>query len=302
MKPFRISQKAGGQSLMEYVGIPCLVIVVSLGAFTALQGNLSQLALDSKQSIQNDINLRNDTKNRLATVSSEEEEPDVMVSRNEILEFLPEETLPVLDFPTGSLSETINTLGANGTISLMAQRIEAIANSLLISNKISKPQYRVLMRLANRGYVIAEIDYQVEQAAKESQSVTEFKNKQIVINGRSYPIGQFAAFSDLNNTHSSMLLTEGNGSGNNLRSFITVYNTFVNNGGVGDSAVDTLIKSLFNNTIAVQLAADASRKNILDNNSSLDQLIQDTASQISNNATTICLSGDNTSDGKKCSD
>jgi hypothetical protein len=307
MKPFRISQKAGGQSLLEYVGIPCLVVMVSLGSFTLLQGHLGQLALDSKKSIQNDIGLRNDAKKTLdtaaaiASVKDASPEVELMTSLEETSP-LDETTSNFQDFPSGSLSETINTLGANGTISVMSQQIETIARNLLVTKKATPSQYNALLKLANQGYLLAQANYQIEKAAKESLSATDFKNKTIRVNGQSYPVNGFSTLTlTSSGSYNTQYDTRATSSSSLALDFVDLYNDFVNSGNIADRNVYNTVRTLFKSTLAVQIAADASRGRILNNGSTPDQLNQNTAHQISGNATDICLTGNNTSNGKKCS-
>lgn len=174
-----------GQSSAEYSLIGALVLGLSLGAlllfgpqvsgmFAGMLGNSSVQAAAISQA-----NSNSDASGQLPVRSSP--------SRAGISFYL-----------TGNLSEdfaaiqvdlpaSIQTMGANGTTSLLAFRMESTILELLAQKKIGPEQANLLLQLANKGHQIAEIEALIEDAAKQSQSDPgSFTGKSLNYQGTDY--------------------------------------------------------------------------------------------------------------------
>ena len=75
------------------------------------------------------------------------------------------------------LADKIQTTGANGTTKLLAKHLEALAEQLLAQGKITEAQNESILRLANQGHYIAEIERLIEQAITSQQSTVMFEGK-----------------------------------------------------------------------------------------------------------------------------
>jgi hypothetical protein len=86
-----------------------------------------------------------------------------------------------------TLSDKVLTLGANGTTTLLASQLTALAEQLRSEGKIDEKQYNAIMDLANQGHHMAMIQMKVEDAIKASQGdPKKFKKMTIEVDGKLY--------------------------------------------------------------------------------------------------------------------
>jgi hypothetical protein len=294
-------QKCHGQSAFEYTVIPCLLLVVSLGGLTLLGGNFNDLALNAKKTLKNQMTTREGAKKTLAQAVLPA--PETLTSPVTAEELLTDtsEDLPETSGTTNSMAETVNTLGANGAISTVAQEISLLANELLAQKKLTATEYNLFIKLASQGYVLAGVNAQIEQAAKKSTSLAEFENAKITVNGQVYTVGSFATVtSSMDRTREFYIINPSPIPGDRSKDILQNFKDAANDVAYSlerNSPVFTQIDKLIREIFAIQVAADKSRKNILKAQDSLANLIKGTASQISTNSTVICTVGNGNGNG-----
>jgi hypothetical protein len=158
----RILKGAQGQTASEYTIIGALLIVAALGGLSLLGSTISdQLSgilghTEPTHTVQvgSVITLGNTVTGHL---NNTPDSPGTAANHQTGGSTVPEDP----NLPQG-LSNTIQTLGANGTTELLAQKLETLAKTLLADGQITQAQSDLLMQLANQGHSAAQIEGLVE--------------------------------------------------------------------------------------------------------------------------------------------
>lgn len=91
------------------------------------------------------------------------------------------------------LKSTVQTVGANGAINVMGDKLKLLAQQLLVSNQITPEQAGIFNDLANQGYRIGQISGMIEQTAKECGSdMACFNNKTVLFEGQPQSMQQLS--------------------------------------------------------------------------------------------------------------
>jgi hypothetical protein len=193
-----------GQGLSEYAMIGALVVVVALGGLTLLGGKLSNLfggmigkpkppvlaVTSPSTSPQSAPDLPG-----TAETPAEPRQPMQTLPASPVTFKLPSGTLLNLGMPT-DVTESVQTIGANGTLIMVGTSIKSMAEQLLASGDINQEQANTLMRLANQAHHMAEIQKTLETISASYGSDTErFKNAPVTIEGKTYANAYEAALS-----------------------------------------------------------------------------------------------------------
>lgn len=150
-------------------------------------------------------------------------------------------------YPT-STSQAIAVAGANGTTTIMANTLEALAKQLLDAGEISQTQYNGLIDLANQGHGIANLEKVLEDGAAKAASSKEYKAMKLEYNGKlsspsvladalGYDTGGYepGTVSDPFDTRSAY---------GPLKNFLKTYDNLNSNGALTDPAVQEVVSSL----------------------------------------------------------
>ncbi len=154
-----------------------------------------------------------------------------------------------------SLQKTVETAGANGATEKMLADLQSLTQQLVASGKITESQANDLYVLANKGYQLAALERQIEDAAQATRSDRSFLNTSIEYNGKQYTVeeaGDLLGFTsgvdpDRNiqrNPDYVLSLTDANPE---TKAFIQLYNKVLKNGSMDDPAVKDVVSQLSSN-------------------------------------------------------
>jgi hypothetical protein len=91
------------------------------------------------------------------------------------------------------LSKVIQTVGANGAIDVLADKVKAYAATLLAEGKITQDQMGMFNDLANQGYKVGDISGLIETASKNCGSNSQcFLNQTVIYNGKSISVSELS--------------------------------------------------------------------------------------------------------------
>lgn len=197
-----------GQTLVEYCICGSAVLLVCVAGLTLFSGNLANLFDIVKQDMSKNVQLTAQAKQPPA--GSDLGGGTAMGAENggEALPGHIEQAMnDALGSADGSMNETINVSGANGgTAEAYVATIMNQAKQSLSSGNISQDEYDVIMRMANKGHDIAQIQGLLEGAFKQSDgNSAAYAGANLNFNGQSYTPDQLNAVMENNISDFSLL-------------------------------------------------------------------------------------------------
>jgi polyhydroxyalkanoate synthesis regulator phasin len=218
------------------------------------------------------------------------------------------------------LSETIATLGANGTTTLLADQLESIAKQLMKEGEITKEQADSLIKLANQGHYMADIAGAVEKAAqlKDYANNMDFFNQQIEFEGKRMTVYQLSSVMGYSTPLDAYrydaktgivydkipedLLHPDYPSNPAIASFLDIYHTLEANGALADPTIQTVVASLASKiTITNELLTQSMGDLFMGYSTATDQVVEMTAAKATHvNSAGICDVGSGTDSGVQC--
>jgi polyhydroxyalkanoate synthesis regulator phasin len=158
-------------------------------------------------------------------------------------------TVITLPDTVDKMEDTIKTLGANGTTTILANSLEALIKQLVANNEIDVTQAQDLINLANQGHTIAKMQKLTEAAIAKARTIEEYRaiiqNDSSIsvndINGSvySHPLGGYAADEKtLDPLQSDTVSWDETGV------FLKAYHKAVASGALNDPAVRAFVETL----------------------------------------------------------
>lgn len=179
----RPHRAAVGQSVSEYAIIGALITVICLPALVLLNGHFNQdlQGFTGALSKQSPVikTLHAPTAGGSPVTNTAASAVSLSTANGVKIQLSPELSLP--------LSQTITTLGANGSTTLLANNIQAIAQELLATGAITEQQYNALTKLSNQGHLLAEMMGAMDEAAQRKEYASTdafFYEEPIYVNGQ----------------------------------------------------------------------------------------------------------------------
>lgn len=186
-----------GATILEYTLVGMLLLVASLASWQLLSSNI----LNSVKIVKQDMLQKNKT-----TISYAQRQAKLLAAINEFKDATDHKINQVntqfCNTNTGSCTsiessidskEAIETLGANGSISLMGDKFVLLGAQLLASGKINEVQAGVFNDLANQAYKLGSISGTIEQIAKNCNSDTScFATTTVSYNGQQMTASQLS--------------------------------------------------------------------------------------------------------------
>jgi hypothetical protein len=293
----RFAAFSRGNTITEYALIGCLVIVFSIVALQLLGSNFNT----AMAKIKNDMKSKNQ-----ATVTALLAQKAAMAGQ--IAAGLSVSEQAIL---ASSLTSKLQTTGANGSTEVLAKQIEAAAEQLLKEGKIDQSQYDILMKLANEGHKMAQIQGLVSDAMKYANGNVEvFNGMAFTVDGQSYTAPQLAQMLGLNGpapadfaSANILSVASGGTTGGALGNFLDLYNQALSSGALSDplakSTVDsasTQIASL--GELTEDIVWNVQNGMSMDTTSITELTSQSATSMASSN---ICTAGQFVDNGALCS-
>jgi hypothetical protein len=230
-----------GQSQSEYVLAAALVVILVLPALLGLGRNLNTV-LDTM----------------VPTRASAVAKSMKVIAVQEPAEARPGHQTRV---PVHSLSSTekvalsqnlankVQTLGANGTTTLLANQLAMLARQLLMEGKVDTEQYNAIMALSNQGHRMAMIEGKVEEAMQLSRgNNTQFNTLSVNVDGKVYSAIDAALILGYSNVGAETLASENLlnthfEGGSELNRFLSLYHQVEAMGLMSDPSVKATIDS-----------------------------------------------------------
>jgi hypothetical protein len=222
------------------------------------------------------------------------------------------------------LGQSIATLGANGTTTLLADNLAQLAKKLRDSDEITQAQFNILTKLANQGHDIAEIAGVVEQAVKQypTANAQEFFSAKVLLDGKLttmknvldvngyYTDNNIAkgyrynpATGEMYNTLPADLLNPSNApDGQSLNTLLKLYQQADSSGALLDPAIKQVVSSLTTQIALTLESLEQAEGDVFMGHSEPEQIQSIAASTaIHIDSSGICETGNATDSGVHCS-
>lgn len=225
-----------GNTLMEYGISGALVMVVCIIGLQFLSGNLSTAM----------AKIRDDMQSRQQSAQSMHQMQMAMANAQAggVLSAAEQALLEQ------SLSQKLQTTGANGSTQVLASQLAASAAQLLADGKIDQSQYDILLQLSNQGHKIAQIEGVVSDALKMANGNWEtFKNMSFTIDGQTYQANQLASMLGYHGlfpddfASADILSANRDVAGSELASFLDLYQQASASGALSDQTASDTVTS-----------------------------------------------------------
>ncbi len=190
------SSPAQGNTIQEYCLIGVLITLICIGGFSLMGTNWNDYMVSLKQDMLNH--------NQVAINAK-------AIKQQQITSAQEQQTANASVAPVGNkpANVTIETMGANGIIASYAQDILANAKQALASGSLTQAEYDVVVRLANKGHDIAQLQSLLEGAFKQSNGNSSvYAKTQLTFNGQSYTPAQLNAILESNISDFSALRSQ----------------------------------------------------------------------------------------------
>jgi hypothetical protein len=167
----RIPIATQGNSIVEYTLIGCLVLLLCMGSFWLLSGNLNGKMQGLKQDM---------SSHSQAALSAKAQVAQQMANAQAQMQ-------ASMAGSVSTNSGAVQTVGANGTTAAYAADILSNAKQGLDSGAITQAEYDMVVKLANKGHDIATIQGLLENAFTQSGGdSTAYAASNLTFNGQNY--------------------------------------------------------------------------------------------------------------------
>lgn len=286
-----------GNTLAEYVGIASFIVVVCIASITVFTVNFKNLVAQ----VRDDMRQRQQAP--IAAMLARQNN-----AANNLVHQLSSEQLALLE---NELATKVQTTGANGSTSVLAQQLAALAEKMLADGRIDEAQYNILMDLSNQGHKMAQTMGMLEDALRLAGGDAEkFKSMTFAVDGQTYnalelsrligfdgPVPEYFQEADI--------LGGGPGAGQQMTQFLDLYNQALASGALNDPAIRATVDSA---STQIANVSEATEHNIGQfaalgsiNLNGPDDLAQLAGASITNmNSSKICTAGNFTDNGTLC--
>jgi hypothetical protein len=205
-----------------------------------------------------------------------------------------------------SYKESVNTIGANGTTDYLANTLARLAEELKRSGESDETGYNDLLKLANQGHRIAQIEKLVEEAAAAAKTGKEFLNKTVYLDGKAMIVDDLEDMIGFRTTrtdptHVSDPLSYPFPKGETQK-FINLYNSYLKSNPDMDPAIRALIGDLSKQIAYLSEVSNCAQVAVylgeMAPQEFQDKIVSDTTHMDSSH---ICKTGGNQDNGVKCS-
>lgn len=172
-------QCRSGQTLTEYALVGCLVLVVAIAGLAGLGGNLNESVR---------LILPAPSQNPAPSPAVAAVLPTSMPvpASSPIPVSLPTGQTILVDMAPINVQNSIQTNGANGTTTLLANQLMLIEQQLVQAGELTPEQANLFSKLANQGHRMANIERLVEQAATLATDTESYRQIRLTLDGQQY--------------------------------------------------------------------------------------------------------------------
>jgi polyhydroxyalkanoate synthesis regulator phasin len=240
-----------GQGLLEYSLTGVLVLLVCVGGLEIFTGEMSK----TWQKLWDDMKSRQGPAVAITAPPSPLVPSAPLPKPPSVDEGLPlagkkfvtqKGTVITLPDTVDTMEETIRTLGANGTTTILANSLEALIKQLVANSELDRAQAQNLMTLANKGHAIAKAQKLTEEAILNTRTSEEFMtilesdpSLSLNINGTVYHSLGGYSYNDSSDPLQPDLTSWGA-----TGDFLNAYHAAVASGALNDSAIRTVVDTL----------------------------------------------------------
>lgn len=282
-----------GQGSSEYTVLAVGISVVAVATLALLGGNVASLFQDllgdtEKRTPETIQALANTGKAFQATNSAGYDTPrtTIRLSDGTVLNFEP---LPA------KLSETVMTIGVNGSTEKLIATLRSLAITLGESGKITPEQQNLLFQMANKGHTLAEAEKAIENIALSATSSADFKATPVTIGEKQYASPIEAAL--------EIGVDGDNNRGSILQDFDNLYQQLKQSQALKDPAVQQLVSAIHKDIYNLADSTEGTVWSISQGEVSPDKLQENTASTVTHSKSSIlCEAGDSRDSGIRCTD
>jgi hypothetical protein len=309
---FRLCEKPClGNALGEYGLVGSLVVLVCIAGFISAGGSLNDLL----SSLKGDMDLHRQAaiavsdRTRAVSMTSQDrtgqEQVDVAAA---LTKNLTKEEIAALG---STLPDKLQTLGANGTTELLSRQLAELARQLLDEGKISPDQSAIIMRMANQGFRIAEIESMVEDATRMANGdMNKLKTLTFNFQGETQDVYGLASKLGFNarmpqDYASINILDDYSNAQYEMASFLNFYQQAKDSGLLNDPAVRATIESAASQIASTGEAVETILYTTVEKGEGEIPSYDDFKNKIASKSTSmdssrICTSGNFTEDGVSC--
>jgi polyhydroxyalkanoate synthesis regulator phasin len=286
-------RRSSGQSISEYAMVPGLILVVSFVSMMSLGDHLNRLALKAKEGLERGIETAETIKSTLATSGTSSQQNTVATQDSIMASMVSED-----------LAGSVMTLGANGTASLLTQQLEALTSNLLQQGDLTDAQHSSLVKLANLGHLTAEVAQKVEEAAKNSRTLADYKAQTTEYRGvvfSMYMLGNQLGLSS-GYTVEDVMAGKAITAGRLVLDLYQAWDEVKKNGTLNNPEVKLQVEKLVRNIVTIEEAVSKARMEVWNGKAPPQSLNSSIASQVIDiKSAQICTTGNNTDTGTQCS-
>lgn len=224
-----------GNTLLEYGLIGVLIVLVCITAIQFLGSSLDS----AMAAIKHDMQTKNEAAMSawVASKVAQGQGGTLSASDQAILE--------------SSLASKLQTTGANGSTEILAKQLEDAAKQLLKDGKIDQTQYDVLMKLANQGHKMAQIQGMISDAMNYANGdVNLFNSMSFQFEGKTYSAQELAVMVGFNGPSPEALsgsdllaMPTGGTTGAAVGGFLSLYQEALSSGALNDPLAKATVDS-----------------------------------------------------------
>jgi hypothetical protein len=301
-----------GQGLLEYSLTGVLVLLICVGGLEIFTGEMSKIW----QKLWDDMKSRHGPAVAITAPPSPlvpSPPPSKSPSVDEGLplagkKFVTQKgTVITLPETVDKMEDTIKTLGANGTTTILANSLEALIKQLVANKELNKSQIHSLINLANQGHTLAKLQKLTEDIILNTTTTAEYKtllenNPTLVsVDDEGFHIVHMGCYhpEDVDplqpNTDIQLYGVAGE--------FLNAYRAAVSSGALDDPAVravvETLARKISNlNNISRHTFEALSRDEIV--HSEVTGIITENIDKTHDKSAQICTTGNGQDSGTQC--
>ncbi len=302
-----------GQGLLEYSLIGMLVLVVCVAGLEIFTGEMSQLwqklwaDMESRQGQAVAVTAPPSPPAPYPKSPGDSEGRPVVIENPGATKFVTKKgTVITLPDTVDKMEETIRTLGANGTTTILANSLDVLIKQLVANSEIDSAQAQNLMTLANQGHTLAKLQKLAENIVSTTTTSSEFvalmeNNPTIMSKDEdSYRFNMGYYYPDDADPLDQNVSFLADGV---VGDFLRTYHAVLASGALDDPAVravvDTLTRKISNlNTVTLRALCSLSNDEI--GQSEVSEIIAKNIDKTHDKSAQICTTGNGQDSGTQC--
>jgi Flp pilus assembly pilin Flp len=279
----QLAKGASGNALIEYTIIGAVILIAVIPSFS----NLGKAFADWLDYLKGDMNSHivasqqaEAAQKGLLAAKEQEPEPSAKATSDGSTSIKPS------DYSL-NLTNVVQTIGANGATSQLAQELQALAKKMKDSGEIDQAEADKILALANQGFRLADLENLVETQSKNAGSTQAFLASSINFNGKTMSMQDVAGIigygtptdltEDIKNDPNYMMSTQY--ASPETLTFLNLYNDATGVNGIQNQEAKNVVTKLSSEIAYLTDAVSNLIYGASDPNITLENLRGNTASQ-----------------------